>query len=273
MNREGLTRRLQSCNARFSIMAMLEGGNEGQLRGAASSPELRGFSDSHGLYCPDNRTFPPAMCRPVPAVPPPAAAPSSSQHRRAALAPLGRGRTRGTVRGHPGTPRVTPHRVRTAAPPRERPRPWLASPADGAANGVARQRGHSWKPGRVGLRFPLPPLVGTGSVAPCSAGNRCYRVIMLRGRSFVCWNSSSALHDGAFGADWNHLLSVLWQINWAFLWLRGLLTFEADFAHVPSHRRTQFNFLGFKWSLHFQKANERSICSGDSISAFTNRAY
>lgn len=122
MNREGLTRRLQSCNARFSIVAMLEGENEGQLRGAASSPELRGFSDSHGLYCPDNRTFPPAMCRPVPAVPPPAAAPSSSQHRRAALAPLGRGRTRGTVRGHPGTPRVTPHCVRTAAPPRERPR-------------------------------------------------------------------------------------------------------------------------------------------------------
>lgn len=68
-----------------------------------------------------------------------------------------------------------------------------------------------------------------------------------------------------FCADWNHLFSVLWQINWTFLWLRGLLTLEADFVYMPSPRRTQFNLLGFKWTLCFQKASERSICSGDSI--------
>lgn len=90
--------------------------------------------------------------------------------------------------------------------------------------------------------------------------------VILRGRLLGCWKRNSAFSSVRlpwshffflfffFGADWNHLFSVLWQINWTFLWLRGLLTFEAGFVYMPSPRWTQFNFLGFKWTFMFPES-------------------
>lgn len=126
MNREGLTRHLQSRTARFSIVAMLEGGKEGQLRGAASSPELCGFSDSHGLYSPDNRTFPPPSLPRQPGQPPrhPARTAEPHSHR---WGPAGRGGQCGDTPGQPVSPR-------TASAPQHRPgsaraADWLVQPA------------------------------------------------------------------------------------------------------------------------------------------------